>query len=191
MTAPQGLRDVGRVQPGQRVPVIGASGGVGSFGVQVAKALGAEVTGVCSTRNAELVRSIGADHVVDYTRGDITETDGRYDVILQAAGTTAPGRLRRLLTRDGTLVLSSGQGRLNGVDRIVKALATSELVSQRLVTFVTRENRTNILTLKELVEAGKVAPVIDRSSALADAPDAIRYVATGHTRGKVVVTTRA
>jgi NADPH:quinone reductase-like Zn-dependent oxidoreductase len=191
MTALQGLRDAGRLQPGHRALIIGASGGVGSFAVQIAKALGAEVTGVSSDRNVELVRSIGADHVIDYTLGDITMTDGRYDVILQAAGTTAPGRLRRLLTRDGTLVLSSGQGRLNGVDRIVKALATSAFVSQRLVTFVTRENRTDLLTLKELVEAGKVAPVIDRSSALADAPDAIRYVATGHTRGKVVVTTRA
>ena len=188
MTALQGLRDAGRIQPGHRALIIGASGGVGSFGVQVAKALGAEVTGVCSTRNVELVRWLGADHVIDYTQGDIAETDGRYDAILQTAGTTAPGRLRRLLTRDGTLVLSSGQGRVNGVDRIVKALATSPFVSQRLVTFVTRENCADLLTLKALVEAGKVTPAIDRSYALADAPDAVRYVAAGHTRGKVVIT---
>lgn len=191
MTALQGLRDAGRIQPGQRALIIGASGGVGSFAVQIAKALGAEVTGACSTRNVELVRSLGADHVIDRTQGDITETDGRYDVILQAAGTTSPGRLRRLLTRDGTLVLSSGQGRLNGIDRIVKALATSPFVSQRLVTFTTRENRTDLVALKGLIEAGTVAPAIDRSYALADAPDAVRYVATGHTRGKVVITTRA
>lgn len=190
MTALQGLRDAGRIQPGQRALIIGASGGVGSFAVQIAKALGAEVSGVCSTRNVELVRSIGADHVIDYTQGDITETDGRYDVILQAAGTTAPGRLRRLLTRDGTLVLSSGQGRLNGVGRIVKALATSPFVSQRLVAFTTHENRTDLVTLTGLIGAGKVAPVIDRAYALADAPDAVRYVAAGHTRGKVVITTR-
>jgi NADPH:quinone reductase-like Zn-dependent oxidoreductase len=191
MTALQGLRDAGRVQPGQKVLVIGASGGVGSFAVQIAKALGAEVTGVCSDRNVELVRSIGADHVIDYTQGDITSTDGRYDVILQVAGKTAPGRLRRLLSREGTLVLSSGEGRLNGIDRIVKALATSPFVSQRLVTFVTRENRADLLALKELIEAAKVVPVIDRSYRLADAPDAVRYVAAGHTRGKVVITTRA
>jgi NADPH:quinone reductase-like Zn-dependent oxidoreductase len=191
MTALQGLRDAGRIQPGHQALIVGASGGVGSFAVQIAKALGAEVTGVCSTRNVELVRSIGADHVIDYTQGDITETDGRYDVILQAAGTTSPGRLRRLLTRDGTLVLSSGQGRLNGIDRIIKALATSPLVSQRLVTFVTRENRADLLTLRDLIEAGKVTPLIDRTYALADAPDAVRYVAAGHTRGKVVITTRA
>lgn len=188
MTALQGLRDAGRLKAGQRVLVIGASGGVGTFAIQIAKALGATVTGVCSTGNVELVRSVGADHVLDYTRDDLLATTDRYDVILQAAGTMAPGRLRRLLTRDGTLVLSSGQGRLNGVDRIIKALVTSPFVSQRLVTFTTRENRDDLLAIRELIEAGAVTPVIDRTYPLTDAADAVRYVAAGHTRGKVLIT---
>ncbi len=188
MTALQGLRDAGRIQVGHRVMVIGASGGVGTFAVQIAKALGAEVTGVCRSRNVDLVRSIGADHVLDHTRDDLAALGGGYDVILQVAGTATPGRLRRLLARDGTLVLSSGQGRLNGVDRILKALVTSPFVSQRLVTFVTRENRTDLLELRGLIETGKVRPVIDRSFELTDAAEAARHVAEGHTRGKVVIT---
>lgn len=187
LTALQGLRDAGRVQAGHKVLVIGASGGVGTFAVQIAKALGAEVTGVCSGRNAELVRSLGADHVIDYTQVDITSTPERYDVILQVAGTTAPGRLRRLLTRDGTLVLSSGQGRFNGVDRILRALVTSPFVSQRLLTFMTNENHADLAKIGALIEAGKVTPVIDRSYPLADAADAVRYVAAGHASGKVLV----
>ena len=191
MTALQGLRDAGRVGPGHSVLVIGASGGVGTFAVQVAKALGAEVTGVCRGRNTELVRAIGADHVIDYTQVDLEAIDDRYDVILQVAGTAAPGRLRRLLTRGGTLVLSSGQGRLNGTDRIVKALVTSPFVSQRLVTFVTRENREDLLAIRELIEAGQVTPVIDRTYTLAEAADAVRYVGEGHSRGKVLITVGA
>ncbi len=191
MTALQGLRDAGRVRAGHRVLVIGASGGVGTFAVQIAKALGAHVTAVCSGRNAELARSIGADHVIDYTQDDLEATPDRFDVILQVAGTASPGRLRRLLTPDGTLVLSSGQGRFNGVDRIVRALVTSPFVSQRLVALVTRENRDDLLLIRELIEAGTVTPVIDRSYPLADAADAVRYVAAGHARGKVLVTTGA
>ncbi|MET0773586.1 MAG: zinc-binding dehydrogenase, partial [Candidatus Limnocylindrales bacterium] len=154
-------------------------------------ALGAEVTGACSGRNTELVRAIGADHVIDYTQVDLEAIDDRYDVILQVAGTAAPGRLRRLLTRGGTLVLSSGQGRLNGTDRIVKALVTSPFVSQRLVTFVTRENREDLLAIRELIEAGQVTPVIDRTYTLAEAADAVRYVGEGHARGKVLITVGA
>lgn len=188
MTALQGLRDQGRVGPGQRVLIIGASGGVGTFAVQIAKALGAEVTGVCSTRNLELVRSIGADHVIDYAKADVTALDARYDVIFQAAGTDSPARLRRILTPTGTLVLSNGQGRMAGIDRIVKALVLSPFVRQRLAVFVTKEHRADLEALKSLIEAGKVRPVIDRSYPLRDAPEAVRYLEAGHTQGKVVIT---
>jgi NADPH:quinone reductase-like Zn-dependent oxidoreductase len=188
MTALQGLRDAGRVQAGHRVLVIGASGGVGTIAVQIAKALGAHVTAMCSDRNAELVRSIGADAVIDYARDDLDAYRGRFDVILQAAGTAPPGRLRQLLRRDGTLVLSSGEGRFNGIDRIVRALLASPFVSQRLVTFTTRETRDDLVALRGLIEAGVVTPIIDRTYPLADAADAVRYVAAGHTRGKVLIT---
>ena len=189
MTALQGLRDAGRVQPGQSVLVIGASGGVGTFAVQIARALGAAtVTGVCSTRNVELVRSIGADAVIDYTAGDITTGDERYDVILQVAGTESPMRLRRLLAPGGTLVLSSGMGRLNGVDRIVTALIASPLVRQRMTTFVTKENHADLVTLRELIESGSVRPIIDRTYPLGQARDAFRHLESGHTQGKIVLT---
>ena len=188
MTALQGLRDHGKVAAGQSVLVIGASGGVGSFAVQIAKAFGAEVTGVASTRNVELVRSMGADHVIDYEREDLLATPARFDLILQVAGTTSPRALRRLLTPKGTLILSSGQGRINGVDRIITALVTSPFVSQRLATFVTKENRADLLTLKDLAESGAIKPVIDRTYPLAETADAFRYLATGHTRGKIVIT---
>jgi NADPH:quinone reductase-like Zn-dependent oxidoreductase len=188
MTALQGLRDHGKVAAGQSVLVIGASGGVGSFAVQIAKHFGAEVTGVASTRNVELVRSMGADHAIDYEREDLLASPARFDLILQVAGTTSPRALRRLLTPKGTLILSSGQGRLNGVDRIITALVTSPFVSQRLATFVTKENHADLQTLKELAESGAIRPVIDRTYALAETADAFRYLATGHTRGKVVIT---
>ena len=188
ITALQGLRDIGKLQPGQTVLVIGASGGVGTFAVQIAKALGAEVTGVCSTRNVELVRSIGADRVIDYTREDVTRSAQRYDLIFQLAGTASPSRLRRALAPKGTLVLSSGDGRLNGIDRIVKAVVTSPFVSQNLVTWVANEDGADLTTLKELIESGKVTPVIDRTYPLSETPEAIRYVEAGHTQGKIVVT---
>jgi len=188
ITALQGLRDIGKLQPGQTVLVIGASGGVGTFAVQIAKALGAEVTGVCSTRNVEMVRSIGADRVIDYTREDFTRDGRRYDLIFQLAGTASPSRLRRALTPKGTLVLSSGDGRLNGIDRIVKAVVTSPFVSQKLVTWVANEDGADLTTLKELIESGKVTPVIDRTYPLSETPEAIRHVEAGHTQGKVVVT---
>jgi NADPH:quinone reductase-like Zn-dependent oxidoreductase len=187
MTALQALRDRGRVRPGQSVLVIGASGGVGTFAVQVAKVLGATVTAVCSTRNVEQARALGADQVVDYTAGDPFAGEARYDVIVQVAGTASPGRLRRLLTRDGTLVLSSGDGRLNGIDRIVRASLTFPFSSRRLGVFVTRENHADLATLRELLEAGSIRPVIDRTYPLAEAPAALRYLETGHARGKVVI----
>ena len=186
-TALQGLRDIGKLQAGQTVLVIGASGGVGTFAVQIAKALGAEVTGVCSTRNAELVRSIGADHVIDYTREDFTKGEHRYDLIFQLAGTNTPSECRRALTPRGTLVLSSGEGRDSGVGRIVSAMVSSPFVTQRLVSWVSSMKKADLLALTELIQAGKVKPVIDRTYTLAETPAAIRYVEEGHTRGKVVI----
>jgi len=191
LTALQGLRDHGRVQPGQKVLIIGASGGVGTFAVQLAKWLGADVTGVCSTRNVDLVRSIGADHVIDYTQEDFTRNGQKYDLILQFAGTRSPSDCRRALTSKGTLLVSSGEsdGCLIGpVDRIIKALALSPFVSQRLAPFEAKPSREDLQVMKELIEAGKVTPVIDRSYPLSDVPEAIRYLEEGHARGKVVIT---
>ena len=186
-TALQGVRDQGRVQPGKSVLVIGASGGVGTFAVQIAKALGTRVTGVCSTRNLELVRSIGADAAIDYAHDDYTRGTARFDVILQVAGTDSPRTLRRILTPGGTLVLSSGRGRLAGVDRIIKALATSAFVRERLAVFVEKENQADLLALAQLAESGSLTPVVDRTYSLDDAVAAIRYMEQGHTRGKVVI----
>jgi NADPH:quinone reductase-like Zn-dependent oxidoreductase len=187
MTALQGLRDHGRVQPGQRVLVIGASGGVGTFAVQIAKALGAETTGACGPSNLDLVRSIGADHVIDYTRTDVTAAGERYDVILQLAGTASPRRLRRALVPGGTLVLSNGSGRIAGLDRIVAAVLLNPFVRERLAVFVTNENGTDLATLAGMIGAGLVRPVIDRTYPLAETAAALRYLETGHARGKVVV----
>ena len=187
ITALQGLRDHGRVQPGQRVLVIGASGGVGTFAVQIAKALGAEVTGVCGPTNQDLVRSIGADHVVDYTKADVTTAGERYDVILQLAGTAGPGRLRRALVPGGTLVLSNGEGRVAGVDRILAAVILNPFVRERLVVFTTKENGADLETLAGMIDAGQVRPVIDRTYPLAEAGEALRYLEAGHARGKIIL----
>ena len=191
LTALQGLRDAGHLQPEQKVLIIGASGGVGTFAVQIAKSLGADVTGVCSTRNVELVRSLGADHVIDYTQTDFTQSGQKYDLIFQLAGTSSPSDLRRSLTSEGTLVLSSGDsdGRWIGpVDRLVKAVVLSPFVSQKLGSFLAKENKEDLQFLKELIEAGDVTPVIDRTYALSETPEAIRYLEEGHARGKVVIT---
>jgi NADPH:quinone reductase-like Zn-dependent oxidoreductase len=191
LTALQGLRDHARVQAGQQVLIIGASGGVGTFAVQLAKWLGAEVTGVCSTRNLDLVRSLGADHVVDYTRQDFSANGRRYDVVLQLAGTRSPSDLRRALTPRGTLSLSSGDsdGRWIGpIDRMVKAVVLSPFVGQRLGSFLERSSREDLALLRELIEAGTVTPVIDRTYPLREVPEAIRYLETGRARGKVVIT---
>jgi NADPH:quinone reductase-like Zn-dependent oxidoreductase len=191
LTALQGLRDAGQVQPEQKVLIIGASGGVGTFAVQIAKSFGANVTAVCSTKNAEMVRSLGADHVIDYTREDYTQSGQKYDLIFQLAGTRSPSDCRRALTSKGTLVLSSGEsgGRWIGpVDRIIKAVVLSPFVSQKLGTFVAKAKREDLQFVKELIEAGKVEPVIDRTYSLSEVPEAIRYLEEGHARGKVVIT---
>ena len=189
LTALQGLRDHGGVEPGQKVLVIGASGGVGTFAMQIAKAFGAEVAGVCSAAKAEMVRSIGADHVIDYTREDFAE--GRYDVILDIGGNSSLRRLRRALTAKGTLVLVGGEGGgrwLGVVGRLLRAHLLFPFVRQKLGTFVSSENREGLIVLKDLIESGKVRPVIDRTYPLAEAPKAIRYLEEGHAKGKVVIT---
>ena len=190
MTALQGLRDHGRVEPGHNVLIVGAAGGVGTFAVQIAKHLGANVTGVCSAGKAGLVRSLGADHVVDYTREDFTQGEQRYDLIFQLAGTHSPSECRRALAPKGTLLLSSGEsnGRWIGpLSRTLKALLLSPLVGQRLVGFTMKPNGDDLQFLRELIEAGTVTPVIDRTYPLAEVPDAIRYLEEGHARGKVVI----
>ena len=191
LTALQALRDHGRVEAGQKVLVIGASGGVGTYAVQLAKAFGAEVTGVCSTTKVDMVRSLGADHVIDYTRDDFADGRQRYDLILDIGGNSSLSRLRRALTVEGTLVIVGGEtgGRwLGGLDRQLRALLLSPFVGQRLTMLVSSENHEDMLVLKELIEAGKVTPVIDRTYPLSEAPKAIRYVDEGHARGKVVIT---
>jgi NADPH:quinone reductase-like Zn-dependent oxidoreductase len=191
LTALQGLRDHGQIQSGQKVLIIGASGGVGTFAVQLGKSFGAHVTGVCSTRNLDLVRSIGADHVIDYTQEDFTQNGQKYDLIFQLAGTRSPSDCRRALTSKGKLILSSGEsdGRWIGpLDRIIKAVALSPFVSQRLGAFEAKRSKEDLQVLKELIESGKVSPVIDRTYPLSETPEAIRYLEAGHARGKVVIT---
>jgi NADPH:quinone reductase-like Zn-dependent oxidoreductase len=191
VTALQAVRDHGRVESGQKVLVIGASGGVGTYAVQLAKAFGAEVTGVCSTTKVDIVRSIGADHVIDYTRDDFAAGEQRYDVVVDIGGNSSLSRLRRALTRKGTLVIAGGEtdGRwLGGSDRQVRALLLSPFVGQKLGTFVSRENHEDMIVLKELIEAGKITPVIDRTYPLSDVPEAIRYMREGRARGKLVIT---
>ena len=189
ITALQGLRDAGHLQRGQRVLIVGASGGVGTFAVQIAKAIGAEVTAACHTRNADLVRSIGADHVIDYTRDDPTRS-GPYDVIFELAGTRSVGEYRRALTATGTLVLSSGAGGrwLGPIARMARAKISARFMSQNVVWLDAKLNHDDLLAVTELIEAGVVCPVLDRRFRLEEAPDAIRYVEAGHTRGKTVIT---
>jgi NADPH:quinone reductase-like Zn-dependent oxidoreductase len=191
LAALQGLRDAGRIQPGQKVLVIGASGGVGSYAVQLARFFGAEVTGVCSTAKAELVRSIGADHVIDYTVADFADGRRQYDLILDIGGNSRLSRLRQALTPGGTLVIAGGEGgRWTGVGRQLRALALSALIRQRLTTYVSRHRQADLDTLRRLTEAGQVTPVIDRTYPLAEAPQAIRRLQAGHARGKIVITVR-
>ncbi len=191
-TALQGLRDVGRIAEGQTVIINGASGGVGSFAVQIAKALGAaEVTGVCSTRNLELVRSIGADHAIDYTMEDFTQSDRRYDMVVDTVGNHSLREFRRTLNRDGTFVIVGGGGGkwLGPMAQVLRGKLLSPLVShQRIVTASGKPNGKDLEFLTGLIEAGRVMPVIDRTYSLSEAPDAIRYLELGHARGKVVVT---
>jgi len=186
----QALRDTGGVQSGQRVVIIGASGGVGSFAVQLAKAFGAEVTGVCSTKSVELVRSLGADHVIDYTQQDFTRGGQRYDLILEMAGNRSLADLRRALTPKGTLVLVGGSGGrwFMGIGRTLRAVVVSLFVGQRLRSFLSKPRGADLVVLKEFIEAGKVTPVIDRTFPLNAAPEAIRYVGERSTQGKTVIT---
>jgi len=195
-TALQALRDHGRLQRGQHVLVNGAAGGVGTFAVQIAKALGAHVTGVCSTRNVDLVRSIGADHVVDYTAEDFTQHEGRYDLIVKVAGTRSVAAMRKALAPRGTLVVvgggvgratDDGTGLLELLNLMVGGRVLSPFVRQRCVMFIAQSRQSDLVLLSGLTEAGHVTPVIDRTYALADVPEAIRYLEAGHARGKVVI----
>ena len=188
-TALQGLRR-GGIQPGQRVLVNGASGGVGTFAVQIAKALGAHVTGVCSTRNVDLAHSIGADEVIDYRCEDLTRSASRFDLVLDIAGSRPLRTTRRVLTHDGTLVVVGGPGGrwIAPADRAALAVLLSRFGRGRLVPFLAAPRKDDLVAIAELIEAGKVTPVIDRTFALPEASDAIRYVEAGHARGKVVIT---
>lgn len=193
ITALQGLRDHGEVRLGQQVLITGASGGVGTFAVQLAKHLGAEVTAVCSTRNLDLVRSIGADHVVDYSRQDATRSGKRYDLILDIAGRPSLLGCRRSLKPGGRLVLIGGEGGrwLGPLPRMARALLLGQLGNRTVRAFEAKETREDTLTLAELLAAGHLCPVIDRTYHLTDAPEAVRYLEQGHTQGKVIVTVRA
>jgi NADPH:quinone reductase-like Zn-dependent oxidoreductase len=191
LAALQGLRDVGEIQAGQRVLVIGAAGGVGSFAVQLAKAFGAHVTGVGSTSQLDLIRSLGADEVVDYTRDDVTDGSRHWDLILDTAGHRSLSQLRRALTARGTLVIvgSEVRGRwMGGFDRNLRAVALSRLVGQRLRMLSSTPRQDDLQTLRELIEAGKVTPVVDRTFPLPETPEAIRHLLRGHGRGKIVIT---
>jgi NADPH:quinone reductase-like Zn-dependent oxidoreductase len=190
ITALQALRDKGAVRPGQKVLINGASGGVGTFAVQIAKSLGAEVTGVCSTRNVDMVRSIGADHVVDYTREDFTTGAERYDVIIDNVGNHSLSAVRRVLKPEGRYVMVGGpSGRwVDPLPRAFGAIAMSWFVSQDMRFFIAELNKQDLTVLRDLMQAGKVTPVIDRRYSLSEVQAAVRYLETGRARGKVVVT---
>jgi NADPH:quinone reductase-like Zn-dependent oxidoreductase len=190
VTSLQGLRDRGRVQPGQKVLINGASGGVGTFAVQIAKWLGAHVTGVCSTRNVEIVRSIGADEVIDYSEEDFTTSERRYDVILDMIGNHSFSDYRRALTPKGTLLLVGGPNTdpwLAPVSRMLKAFVASPFISQNLRPVLANSRKKDLMILQELLASGKVKPVIDRTYSLSEVPEAVRYLEEGHARGKVVI----
>lgn len=190
MTALQGLTDVGKVQQGQKVLIIGASGGVGSYAVQLAKAFGAEVTGVCSTSKLDLVRSLGADHVVDYTKDDFADGVHHYDLILDIAGNPTLSRLRRALTPTGTAVITGGEegGNLTGgMNRQLRALVLSLFIGQRLTMFIGTERGSDLERLTGLIEAGTVVPSIDKTYPLDQAPDAMRQLEAGKVRGKIAI----
>jgi NADPH:quinone reductase-like Zn-dependent oxidoreductase len=185
MAALHGLRNQANVQPGQAVLVNGASGGVGTFAVQIAKALGAEVTGVCSTRNVELVRSLGADHVIDYTKEDFTQGGRRYDLILDNVGSRSFADCRRALTPEGIHLPNTGHG---GMTYVIKAYLLSAIMRQHARPFLSVPNAEDLSYLKDLIEAGKVRPVVDRTYPLPETREAFRYLEEEHAQGKVVVT---
>ena len=185
ITALQGLRNVGKLQPDQKVLINGASGGVGTFAVQIAKALGAEVTGICSTRNVEMVRSIGADHVIDYTKEDFTQGEQRYDLILDNVANHSFSDLRRALTPQGIIIPNSGH---SGMGYVIKAFLLAPFMRQQGNMFLATSNSKDLDYLKQLIEDGKVTPVIDKTYPLSDTPEAFRYLEEEHARGKVVIT---
>lgn len=191
LVALQALRDQGRLRGGQKVLINGASGGIGTFAVQIAKVLGARVTGVCSTSNVDLVRSIGADQVIDYTRVDFTQSEERYDFILDNVGNHSLSSLRRVLAPTGTLVPNAGGFEnhwLAGGGRVVSALVLSRFVSQTLRPFLVSPTQRDLLALRELLDAGEITPVIERTYPLSQTPLAMDHVGSGHTRGKVAIT---
>ncbi len=190
ITALRGMRNAAKVQPGQKVLITGASGGVGTFAVQIAKSLGAEVTGVCSTSNVELVRSVGADHVIDYTREDFTEGEERYDIVLDNAGKHSLKEMRRAVAPTGRLIPNSGTtgGKVFGpIGRMLRASMSAMFVSKQGAPFVAGERREDMLALKELIEAGTITPVIGETYPLSDTAAAMALVASGHARGKTLV----
>jgi NADPH:quinone reductase-like Zn-dependent oxidoreductase len=194
VTALQGLRDKGRIQPGQNVLINGAAGGVGTFAAQIAKSFGAEVTGVCSTARVDLVRSIGADHVIDYNRDDVTSGARRYDLILDCVGNRPLSAWRRVMTTKGTFVAVGarpGGHWLGPLPYLLKLLVSARFASQKVVFFIAQVTGDDLTVLKELIEANKVTPVVDRSYPLSEIVDAVRHLKQGHPRGKVVVTVAA
>jgi NADPH:quinone reductase-like Zn-dependent oxidoreductase len=193
ITALQAVRDRGKVQPGQKVLINGASGGVGTFAVQIAKSFGADITGVCSTRNVDLVRSLGADHVIDYTKEDFTKGDQKYDVILDNVANHSLSEFRHVLTPNGKYVMIGGggpteQGVFGVMLRPLKAMVLSKFVDQQMGMMMADSNQKDLSLLAEMVESGKMKPVIDRTYKLSEVPAAIAYLEEGHARGKVVIT---
>ncbi len=190
ITALQGLRDKGHIQPGQKVLINGAAGGVGTFAVQIARSFGADVTGVCSTRNVQMVRSIGADRIIDYAGEDFTKSGQQYDIILDAIGNHSLSAIRSVLNPRGICVGVGGPtGRWKmGLTGMIKALVLSRFVSQGFASFIAKLKEEDLTFLRELIQAGKVAPVIDRQYRLSELAEAIRYLEEGHARGKVVIT---
>jgi NADPH:quinone reductase-like Zn-dependent oxidoreductase len=190
-TALQGLRDKGHVQPGQKVLIHGAAGGVGTFAVQIAKSFGADVTGVSSTRNVEMVRSIGADHVIDYTQEDFTKRGQRYDLIFDCFANHSLSACRRVLNPKGIYIGVGGphsRWMIGLLALPLKALVLSRFVSQKFVVFIARSSKEDLTIMRELMKTGKVRPVIDKRYSLGEVPEAIRYLAEGQARGKVVIT---
>ena len=189
-TALQGLRDKGRIQPGRRVVVNGAAGGVGTFAVQMAKAFGAEVTGVCSTTNVDMVRSDGADHVVDYTKEDFTKRGQRYDLIFDCVGNHPLSAYRRTLSPKGIGIMvgdRTGRGMIGLLSRLIAAFVLSRFMDPKLVTFLAMPTNEDLAVMREFIQTGKVKPVIDRRYSLSQTAEAIAYLEKGHARGKVVI----
>src|SRR5437667_1986305 len=193
ITALQGLRDKGKVQPGQKVLINGASGGVGTFAVQIAKSMGADVTGVCSTKNLDMVRSLGADHVIDYTKEDFAKSDQHYDVILDNVPNHSLSEIRRVLNPNGNYVLIGGGGPndnqwIGPFGRVIHTLVLSPCINQKMGRMMADANKKDLTILADMMQTGKLKPVIDRTYKLDQVPDAIRYVEAGHARGKVIIT---